>query len=184
MSEILIRPASASRFFFSDTESAWLWVIIRVYLGFSWLFAGWEKFYDSAWTSGNTLTTFLNTALTHTATAYLATPIPNIYFVPAVPTWYAYFLEHVVLPNTHFFTMLIPTIEVAIGLMLILGLFVGFSAFFGAFMNTNYLLAGALSTNPLMLVLSFFLIMAWRVAGWHGIDRFIFLKLLESFKPR
>jgi thiosulfate dehydrogenase [quinone] large subunit len=38
-------------------------------------------------------------------------------------------------------------------------------------MNLNYLLAGTVSTNPILLILQLFLILAWRVAGWYGLDR-------------
>jgi thiosulfate dehydrogenase [quinone] large subunit len=34
------------------------------------------------------------------------------------------------------------------------------------------LLAGTVSTNPLLLIPSIFLILAWRNAGWLGLDRF------------
>src|SRR6266516_2283058 len=35
-------PALA-RFLFADTRMAWLWLIVRVYVGYQWLTAGWEK---------------------------------------------------------------------------------------------------------------------------------------------
>src|SRR3989344_5629927 len=50
---------------------------------------------------------------------------------------------------------------------------IGNAAFFGAFMNMNFLLAGTVSINPILFVCELFLILAWRVAGWWGVDRFI-----------
>src|SRR5437588_2785768 len=46
-----IRPKEATqipeppiaRFFFADTRMAWLWLIVRLYVGYEWLSAGWEK---------------------------------------------------------------------------------------------------------------------------------------------
>ncbi len=49
----------------------------------------------------------------------------------------------------------------------------GLAAFFGGFMNFNYLLAGSVSVNPILLVLEIGLVLAWRIAGWWGIDRWL-----------
>jgi thiosulfate dehydrogenase [quinone] large subunit len=38
-------------------------------------------------------------------------------------------------------------------------------------MNANYLLAGTVSTNPILFILATWLVLAWRVAGWWGLDR-------------
>jgi thiosulfate dehydrogenase [quinone] large subunit len=40
-------------------------------------------------------------------------------------------------------------------------------------MNLNFLLAGAVSTNPVLFTCSIALIMAWRVAGYLGVDRYL-----------
>jgi hypothetical protein len=48
----------------------------------------------------------------------------------------------------------------------ILGIFTGLAAFFGAFMNMNYLLPGTVSTNPILLVFAVLLMLAWKTAGW------------------
>jgi len=37
-------------------------------------------------------------------------------------------------------------------------------------MNWNFIMAGAASTNGLLLVLAVLLIMAWKVAGYYGAD--------------
>ena len=41
----LQEPALA-RFLFADTRAAWLWLVVRVYLGYEWLLAGWDKLTD------------------------------------------------------------------------------------------------------------------------------------------
>jgi hypothetical protein len=64
-------------------------------------------------------------------------------------------------------------VEVLVGIALILGLLTGIAAFFGIVMNLNYLLAGAASTNPILGFLALFLILAWRVAGYYGLDRYV-----------
>ncbi len=63
--------------------------------------------------------------------------------------------------------------ELVVGVLLIIGLFTGIAAFMGAVMNFSYIFAGTVSVNPLFIIISLFLIMAWRVAGWYGLDRFV-----------
>lgn len=62
--------------------------------------------------------------------------------------------------------------EILVGVALILGIFTGMAAFFGSFMNMNYLLAGTVSTNPMLLILAALLVLAWKTAGWWGLDLF------------
>jgi thiosulfate dehydrogenase [quinone] large subunit len=52
-------------------------------------------------------------------------------------------------------------------------LFGGIAAFFGGFMNASYLLAGTVSTNPVLFILATWLVLAWRVAGYWGLDRWV-----------
>jgi thiosulfate dehydrogenase [quinone] large subunit len=56
---------------------------------------------------------------------------------------------------------------------MILGDFTGIAAFFGAFMNGNFMMAGTASTNPLLMVLAVGLMLAEKVAGYYGADRWI-----------
>jgi thiosulfate dehydrogenase [quinone] large subunit len=62
---------------------------------------------------------------------------------------------------------------VIIGVALIIGAFTGIAAFVGLFMNLNYLLAGTVSINPILFVFSIGLILAWRISGYIGVDRFL-----------
>jgi thiosulfate dehydrogenase (quinone) large subunit len=73
--------------------------------------------------------------------------------------------------------------EVLVGLGLILRVFTVIAAFFGIFMNMNYLLAGSLSTNPILLILSVFLVLAWKTAGWWGLDRWVLVDLGTPWSP-
>jgi thiosulfate dehydrogenase [quinone] large subunit len=73
--------------------------------------------------------------------------------------------------------------EIAVGLGLIFGCLTGIAAFFGGLMNVNYLFAGTVSSNPLLFVLATWLVLAWRVAGWWGLDRWLLPLLGTPWSP-
>ena len=56
---------------------------------------------------------------------------------------------------------------------LILGLFTGIAAAAGGFLNWNFMMAGAASTNPLLFVLAMLLVLGWKVAGYIGLDYYL-----------
>jgi thiosulfate dehydrogenase [quinone] large subunit len=160
--KIVVPENPVSRFLFSDTRSAWIWLIIRLYVGYQWLNAGWHKITADAWTgknSGAAIEGFVKGALAKAEGGQ------------DVTGWYASFLEHVVLPNAKVFAYMVAYGEVLVGLGLILGLLTGIAAFFGGFMNVSFLFAGTLSSNPLLFILATWLVLAWKVAGWWGLDR-------------
>lgn len=88
-----------------------------------------------------------------------------------VTSWYGWFLESAVLPNAKLFAFMVAYGEVLVGLGLILGLLTGIAAFFGGLMNVSFLFAGTVSTNPMLFVFATWLVLAWKVAGWYGLDR-------------
>ena len=71
------------------------------------------------------------------------------------------------------FAWLITFGEIAIGIALLAGALTGIAAFFGAFMNMSFLLAGSASTNPVLFTMAIGLVLAWRVAGYYGVDRYL-----------
>lgn len=164
-----------ARFLFADTRFAWVWLILRVYVGWQWFLAGYEKVMSPAWTgsqAGVAIQGFLMGALKKTGGAH-----------PDVSGWYADFLNGFVLNNTVFFSYLIAYGELLVGIALILGMFTGIAAFFGGFMNMNYMFAGTVSINPLLFLIELFLVLAWRVCGWYGLDRFLLPLLGTPWQP-
>ncbi|BDP40389.1 hypothetical protein DAETH_03580 [Deinococcus aetherius] len=158
-----------SRLLFADIRLAPLWALIRVYVGWQWLEAGWHKVTDPAWVgarAGTAITGFLHGALEKTGGEH-----------PSVAGWYGWFIGNVALPNATLFSSLVAFGELAVGLALILGLLTGVAAFFGGLMNANFPLAGTLSSNPLLFILATWLVLAWRVAGWWGLDRWVLPRL-------
>jgi thiosulfate dehydrogenase (quinone) large subunit len=63
--------------------------------------------------------------------------------------------------------------ELAVGLGLLFGAFVGLAATGGLMMNMAFLLAGTTSTNPVLVMLGVLLILAWKNAGYLGLDYFL-----------
>lgn len=164
-----------SRFLFGDSRMAWVWLLIRLYVGYEWIMAGWEKFTSPMWTgpqAGTALTGFLQGALQQVTGAH-----------PNVSGWYGWFIANAALPHVALFSYLVTYGELLVGIGLILGAFTGIAAFFGAFMNLNYLFAGTVSINPFLLFIQLFLILAWRNAGWLGLDRWLLPRLGVPWKP-
>ena len=81
------------------------------------------------------------------------------------------------------FAPLITFGEMAVGLGLLFGCLTGFAAFFGALMNMSFLLAGSASTNPVLFTLAIGLILAWKVAGYYGVDRYLLPMLGTPWHP-
>ena len=127
--------------------------------------AGWGKIQNPAWfgsSAGSALTGFVNGALQKSTGDH-----------PDVTGWYAGFLQAIILPNATFWSNVVVLGELLVGLGLIFGALTGIAAFFGTVMNANYLFAGTLSSNPLLFILGTWLVLAWRVAGWWGLDRWL-----------
>lgn len=160
--EIIIPENPVSRFLFTSTRSATLWLLIRLYVGYVWITSGWKKITSDAWTgenAGSAIQGFIKGALAKAADG------------KDVTSWYAWFLENTVLPNAKMFGFMVAYGELLVGLGLAVGLLTGIAAFFGGLMNVSFLFAGTVSTNPLLFVFATWLVMAWKVAGWYGLDR-------------
>jgi thiosulfate dehydrogenase (quinone) large subunit len=67
--------------------------------------------------------------------------------------------------------------EVVIGVLLILGLFTGIAAFLAGLLTMSFGLAGVAGVNPVFFFLEILLILAWRNAGWIGLDRWVLPKV-------
>lgn len=171
---VVISDPPFAEFLFADTRIAWIWLLLRLYVGYTWITAGWEKVTGGAWLgagAGTALHGFLAGAIAKATGTN-----------PAVSSWYAWFINVVALPHVILFSYLVTFGELAVGAGLVLGAFTGIAAFFGAFMNFNYLFAGTVSVNPLLLLIELFLILAWRNAGWLGVDRWLLPRLGVPWK--
>jgi thiosulfate dehydrogenase (quinone) large subunit len=154
-----------TRFLFGNSRAGLFWLPIRLFLGFAWLEAGWHKFTGTGWMDGGTaLQGFWTNAVA----------VPEEGKAAITYDWYRTFLE--TLLNNDAYTWFAPLIvfgEMAVGLGLLVGALTGFAAFFGALLNMSFLLAGSSSTNPVMFTLAVGVMLAWRVAGYYGVDRWL-----------
>jgi thiosulfate dehydrogenase (quinone) large subunit len=172
---ITIPDPPITRSLTSNTRWSWLWLLARVYVGWTWLSAGLGKLQNPAWMeTGVALRGFWERAVA----------IPEGSPPPIAFDWYRQFIQSL-LEGGHYawFAPLIAVSETFVGTAMILGAFVGIVAFAGAFLNWNFMMAGTVSTNPLLFTLSILLILAWKTAGWWGLDRWLLPLLGTPWKP-
>jgi thiosulfate dehydrogenase [quinone] large subunit len=103
---------------------------------------------------------------------------------PITYEWYRDFIQ-LLLDNgaETWMTYAITFGELAVGIGLIIGMLTGFAAFFGALMNMSFLLAGSASTNPVLFTLAVGVMLAWKVAGYYGVDRWLLPLLGTPWHP-
>ena len=146
-------------------KAAIFWTLIRLYLAWNWLKAGWNKITGKFDISG-----FLDDAIKNTIGDH-----------PSVLSWYATFLDRFVLPNIDLFNLIVPWGEVFVGLGLILGMFTTVSLLAGVFMNLNFILAGAVSPNLTFFTLSVILLLMGPASYRFGFDYYFWPKIKELF---
>jgi thiosulfate dehydrogenase [quinone] large subunit len=161
----VLQDPPLAQFLFSDTRFAWAWTIIRVLLGLGWINSALPKLTDPAWMqTGEALRGFWTRAV----------EIPAEGRPPIAYDWYRDFIQGMLDAGSYvWFAKLVAFGELIVGVMLILGMFVGVAAFLGAFMNWNYIMAGSASSNGFFALGAVLLILAWKTAGYYGLDRWI-----------
>ena len=144
---------------------ALFWLPVRFFVGRDWLSAGWHKVTDPEWTqSGAALQTYWQRAAA----------IPEQGRPAITYDWFRQFLQYMLDHGWYtWFAKLIAFGEVLVGLGLLVGALVGIAALFGTVMNFSFMLAGSASSNPVLFGLAVFLVLAWKVAGFWGLDRWL-----------
>lgn len=151
------------KFLRENRIAALLLTFVRLYLGWTWMTAGWGKVKGDFDASG-----YLMGAIARASGEN-----------PVVKSWWAAFLEGFALPNVELFNFLVAWGEFLVGIGLLLGCFTTFSALMGAVMNMAFLLSRTISSNPEMLLMGILLMVAGANAGRFGLDHYV-LPLLRG----
>jgi thiosulfate dehydrogenase [quinone] large subunit len=174
--EVPAQEPRFARFLGRATLAAPLWLGIRLFLAYDWWNAGFHKLTDPKWfVTGESLMSSWTRSVTPAASGA----------APASYEFYRNFLQ--LLLDTHAYTWFSKVIifgELAVGLGLLFGALTGFAAAGGILMNTSFMFAGSLSSNPLLLLLEIVIVWAWRSAGWLGVDRVLLPRLGVPWAPR
>lgn len=153
-----------------------VWLALRFYIGFEWLTAGEHKIRSDAWTDGGV-------ALKGFWTGATAIPEGAVASRAGTYDWYHNLLKYML--DNEWYTWFAPLIawgEFLIGLGLIVGALVGIAAFFGTLLNMSFMMAGTVSSNPVMFGITVFLVLGWKVAGYFGVDRYLLPTLGAPWK--
>jgi thiosulfate dehydrogenase (quinone) large subunit len=161
----VIEEPKIVKLLFSDARFSVLWLAVRVWLGLQWIEAASHKVGNPAWVdTGEALKGFWANQVA----------IPEAGRPPISFDWYRNFLQSMLDSGSYtWFAKLIAYGELLIGIAIIIGAFVGIAAFFSAFMNFNFMLAGSASINPVLFLAALLLIFAWKIAGFIGADFFL-----------
>ncbi len=136
---IFVQDPPLARLLFSDSRAGWLWLLLRLWLGYTWIQSSLGKLTNPKWVeTGEALQGYwLN-----------AVKIPETGRPPISFDWYRSFIQFLLDTQSYtWFAKLVAYGEVLIGIALIIGAFTGIAAFFGAFMNWNFIMAGSASGN-------------------------------------
>jgi thiosulfate dehydrogenase [quinone] large subunit len=144
-----------------------VWLPVRLFVGREWFSHGWAKIGDPDWMhGGQALKSYWQRAVA----------VPDSGMPPIIEEhgWYRNFLQYM-LDNGWYtwFAKIIAWGETLVAVGLLVGGLVGLTAFFGTFLNLNYMLSGSAGSNPVLFTLGVCLILAWKVAGHWGLDRWV-----------
>ncbi|MFE3976213.1 MULTISPECIES: DoxX family protein [unclassified Peribacillus] len=142
-----------------------LLAVLRVYLGYTWLMAGWEKIAGGQFDASG----FLKGALAQATGEH-----------PAVQGWWVVFLENLAIPHVELFNTFVPWGELLVGIGLLIGCFTKTAVFFGLVMNFSYLFSGSTSTNTQLILLSMFILVSALNAGRFGVDGLLMASLKDK----
>ena len=170
-----LEAPSFINFLFTDKRLSVIWLAVRVWLGWQWIESGWHKVTNPGWMqTGDALKGFWMGAV----------QIPAEGRPPIAFDWYRALLQAGLDAQAYtWFAKLVVIGELLIGVALILGLFVGLTAFFGGFMNWNFIMAGSASVNGVFFGLSVLLVLASKIAGYLGLDYYLLPRVADLWMP-
>lgn len=149
-----IPPPPLAGALFGSARYAWLWLAIRVWVGWVWLAAGRDKLGDARWTGGDALGIGWGSALGSSGSHQPA-------------RWSDWIGQTLAIGQT------------LVGIAILLGLLTGLAALAGVGLAVTI---GA-AADPLVVLPAVGLVLAWRCAGWIGLDRWV-LPIIASRPKR
>lgn len=168
-------------FLFQSRRASVIWLVVRLWLGWQWLHAGWEKLTGAGynnWISHDAgLQGFIasaNASWAHRAQAYGHPEVSYPWFLHILN----FFDKHALL-----FSRIVTFSELAVGVGLILGLLTGVAAAGAVALNIMYITGGSAGPNGIFILLGVLLLAAWRVAGYLGADYFVLPALGTPWRP-
>ena len=161
---------------FSDKRFSILWLAVRIWLGIEWIQSGLPKLSNPAWMqTGVALKGFWTNAI----------QVPAEGRPPIAYAWYREFIQTLLDAQAYtWFAKFVAISEVMFGVLLIAGVFVGLTAFFSGFLNWNFIMAGSASVNGVFFGLAVLLVLAWKIAGYLGVDYFLLPRIADLWTPQ
>ncbi len=172
----------------SSRSMAPVWLVLRLYVGWQWLLASWHKLAGTSsigWVRDGSVDGKLVHHGDKLFAFWQAAVAPPKSGVPQIGyPWYREFLLLLMHQQAqHWFAYLIAGGEFTVGLCLVLGGFTALAAGAGALLNFNYMLAGSASLNPVRFAAEGLLLLAWKTAGYVGLDRWLLPLLGTPWQP-
>ena len=170
-----------ARFLFCSPRSSLIWLVVRLWLGWQWLDAGWEKLtgsgYDNWLSHAAGLQGFIaaaNASWAHRAQAFGHPEVA-----------YPWFLHVLNAMNGHalLFSRIVTVSELAVGAGLLTGCLTGLAAAAAVALNFLYITGGSAGPNGVFILLGVLLVAAWRVAGYLGADHVVLPALGTPWSP-
>jgi thiosulfate dehydrogenase [quinone] large subunit len=156
---------------FRSTAAAPLWLVVRLWLGYEWFTAGWEKLQGSGSSSwfgrAPALRGFVLGADASWGNRAHAFGHPAVHYA-----WFLNFLNFV---GNHASVMgpVVVFSEILVGVGLMTGILTRWAALGGVMLNVMYVCGGSAGVNGVFIIAGVLLICAGRVAGHLGGDRII-----------
>jgi thiosulfate dehydrogenase (quinone) large subunit len=168
-----LRDPKVVTMLFSDTRMSVVWLVARVWLGWTWLNGGRDKMTAEGWMGGGLA-----------LKAHWERVVAGSGGIAMTSGWYRDVVRFM-LDNEWYgwCGKLFAVSEVVVGLALILGVFTGIAALLGSLLTFTFLIASVTSANPLVFALSFGVMAAWKVAGYIGLDAFVLPRFGAPWPP-
>jgi thiosulfate dehydrogenase (quinone) large subunit len=153
-------PASIGRIL-SSTRLAPLWLIPRLYVGWIWMSVGWALLQSPAWMQGGSALHDAWMPGRSSATWSQDQSGTGFNLIP-----------HLIDSGLLGWIARLTAIGITIaGIAVLLGIATGLAAFSGVVLSANIIATGSVAPGPEVIGLAVLLVLAWKTAGWIGLDR-------------